>query len=128
MNQPTIDEIRDQIAEWDLWVKWRDAEGNVIWYMGGSLWNEEANMPVFFQHNHPIPYTLDEAAKLPEGWLWGWLCWISNPLTNCEGWWLASARHVSHDVGDNITESATTEIEARFRLRHAAMKAERGIA
>ena len=91
MTQPTIDEIRDQIAEWE---------------------------------GREIPYTLDEAAKLPEGWL----CWISNPPTNCEGWWIASARHASHDVGDNITESAPTEIEARFRLRHAAMKAERGIA
>ncbi len=123
MTQPTIDEIRDQIAEWEGWTYGCHASKSpdgLPAYPDSKHW--KCGDRVCW--THPIPYTLDEAAKLPEGWL----CWISNPLTNCEGWWLASARHVSHDVGDNITESATTEIEARFRLRHAAMKAERGIA
>lgn len=121
MTPLTITEIRDQIAEWEGWDKPTSADP----FWGGIN-------KVRHRDDHPIPYTLDEAAKLPEGWL----CTINNHVT-CEGQYangpllhqtLALAQHENLMSRPRLEVIAPTEIEARFRLRHAAMKAERGIA
>lgn len=83
----TIDEIRDQIAEWE---------------------------------GCEIPYTLDEAAKLPEGWNWNRYLDIAHGLI-----WVARRNGLSGPV--IAFSDSHNEINDRFRLRHAAMKAERAM-
>lgn len=60
------DSVRDRIAELEGWAKHlangatpADGEDGFYWMKGGRM-----------QWDHPIPDTLDEAAKLPEGWAW----------------------------------------------------------
>lgn len=112
MTTLTIDEIRDQIAEWEGWKP----------ISVGGWWSHHNGT---HRHLHPVPYTLDEAAKLPEGW--------HPEITDCTTRngkplhpWIAEATH--EDTLSVLKGYGPTEIEARFRLRHAAMKAERGIA
>ncbi len=67
---------------------------------------------------HPIPNTLDEAAKLPEGWAWFVRhCRIPRGEWEAQAVWLDGVREDAIGYGD-------TEKEARFSVRLAVEKIE----
>lgn len=59
MNDNT--EVRDELARLAFWCKPDPERGRRFWY------NEKTAK---HSADHPIPNTLDEASKLPDGWVW----------------------------------------------------------
>jgi len=108
----TLDEVRDKLAELRGWEKHRATGSTKEDGEDGLYWKRKGRMT----WDHPIPNTLDEAAKLPE---------------ECRG---CETIHVG--IGNTVAEivagplmgtlaEAPTELEARFRLRLACELAEK---
>lgn len=94
-NAMTVEECRDELAR------------NAGYKPTQNHWHHPGHGCCHF-NSHPIPATLDEAAKLPEGWYFS-LC------QQFGGNWGASAsKRPLYE-----TKTGTTELEARFRLRVA---------
>lgn len=123
----TIDDIRDQIAEWEGWTYGCHASKSpdgLPAYPDSKHWKYGDRVC----WTHPIPYTLDEAAKLPEGWsvrvvVHGGIVQVTVWRTD-HGPLIAN----NHLPKPSFFFEGTDEIDERIRGRHAAMKAERGIA
>lgn len=103
MNDNT--EVRDELARLAGWKRI------------GSVWvHAEEQVEV---EDHPVPNTLDHAAKLPEGWVWDCISRSAN------GAWYAMAWGSSGEIGCRKQGmQGTTELTARFALRLAVEKIE----
>jgi len=121
------DSVRDRIAELEGWAKHlangatpADGEDGFYWMKGGRM-----------QWDHPIPDTLDEAAKLPEGWGGEQVF----RMVNAPYRWYAKARRIGQtrwrygpEDSDGEAELldphawGDTEKEARFALRLAVLE------
>lgn len=99
-NAMTVDECRDELARSAGYKPCPNPSQQ--WHFHG-----------FATRDHPIPATLDEAAKLPDGW-WYWINYCS---INKRDIYHAMAARKSQRV--EIDCNGTTELEARFRLRVA---------
>lgn len=112
----TIDKCRHELAK------------NAGWKTHGRGWWRDAKLHLGQKHNYaedPIPATLDEAAKLPEGWVWK--C-IQEPRYNNPDVFECEAGRRSKDGGWGFDDACTygaTELEARFRLRVAVERVEK---
>lgn len=96
----TIDDIRDELARREGW----ENHPEYGWCHPGVQY--EDGRP------HPIPATLDEAAKFPEGWKWSVWTDIHKDVS--------TIRAQAYEVGGReVYSSGDTEMEARFRLRLA---------
>jgi len=118
-NTMNLDECRDWLAKEAGWT-FRSAVGN-------HWWEQSEGDPG--TATHPIPATLDEAAKLPEGW-WFWVNYsgttefatADKPFREryvCEA--------VTKQTAERVRSEASTELLARFRLRVACVMHEKGI-
>ena len=101
VNTMTVDEVRDEVAAREGWVfetaNWRTG----IWKPKG--W-PDTRVPIC--SDHPIHSTLDEASRLPTGWI------VS--VDQFPDYWRANCVHIHHNT--HMTDG-NTEMEARFRLR-----------
>lgn len=107
MAELTLDQVRDAIAEAQGWFR-----------SSFGLWLH-AKWTLGFPTDHPIPLTLDSAAAcLPEGW----------------DWHVSKGNDVNHNFSAEafseglpmkhvFVENQPTELEARFRLALACIKA-----
>lgn len=114
----TPDEVRDKLAELRDWV-WIDPPDSA--HLGHWL------HPVYGRSwDHPIPNTLDEAAKLPEGWYY-WInhCSVDKGGGFRETFICEAVRKKIAGRFDRINAEGPTELEARFRLRLACELAEK---
>jgi hypothetical protein len=94
-------EVRDELARLAGWKRI------------GSVWvHGEEQVEV---EDHPIPNTLDHAAKLPEGWGWDYMA------MEADGMWYARAYRPGETL---VTMRGPTELAARFALRLAVEKIE----
>jgi hypothetical protein len=123
------DSVRDRIAELERWelVKFIDLTrpGSILRWCHSELdWELEHEV-------HPIPDTLDEAAKLPEGWGGEQVF----RMVNAPYRWYAMARRIGQtrwrygpEDSDGEAELldpyawGDTEKEARFALRLAVLE------
>lgn len=107
----TIDSIRDELARREGWRFTYSKHFNTeTWQRGDrdlGYWG------------HPIPATLDEAAKLPEGWEWA-----RAPLADGNVVWYA--RRPTDDGYPIYFLDTGNEMHARFRLRLACTLADEG--
>ena len=101
-NEMTVDEARDELAR------------NAGYKPTQNHWHHPKHGCCHF-NDHPIPATLDEAAKLPEGWL---------PKIEeiAASHWVAKAFPPDGNPY-SMEADGTTELEARFRLRVAVTRA-----
>lgn len=105
-EQMTLDAIRDELAMMAGW----EIDPNRVWFKEGCVccvekWDE-----------HPIPPTLDEAAKLPEGWRW----------RRWNGDWMAhNAASENGYLSAQTVPDTGSELYDRFALRLACERAER---
>lgn len=116
----TLDEIRDELARLAGW-EYRDVYMAHRWVKDGRCYIK-----------HPIPATLEEAAKLPEGWRWDV---SSDPLPTVRGW---TAFAPGRATGASLVRALTddnyvshvkvpytgSELYDRFALRLACERAE----
>lgn len=99
VEEMTLEEVRDEIAELQGWV------------YDGDLWlRGENNAEV--ETTHPVPESLDTvAALMPEGWIVSLNQW-RRPVP-----WTALATSNEHNgISDAVKSSGDTELLARFRL------------
>lgn len=97
----TLEQVRDRIAELE---GWRTGPGGSWGRLPGPGYNVA----------HPIPATLDEAAKLPEGFC------VSMSESVHEPRFGVAANPKSG--GPSIIAYGPTELESRFRLRLAVLE------
>ena len=103
VNTMTTDAIRDELARREGWTTTEHG-----WM------NDEETV-----NDHPIPATLDEAAKLPAPWkLSNLILWADNRIV-AEAIWPQCENRPIEAIGD-------TELEARFRLRLACTITDEG--
>jgi hypothetical protein len=104
----TLTEIRDELARLAGWHR-HEVHGNWV-KPDRRPWTEASD-------NHPIPATLEEAAKLPDGWSWWRHHWQGRTVWHgCDGRPFASSPFVP-DTGNELYD--------RFALRLACERAER---
>lgn len=108
-NEMTIDDIRDELARREGWKH----------YHGGTIEETWLTDDGCESLGHPIPATLDEAAKLPEGWEWA-----RAPLADGNVVWYA--RRPTDDGYPIYFLDTGNEMHARFRLRLACTIADEG--
>lgn len=132
MTQPTIDEIRDQVAEWEGWTRTLSKHTDTGSVPMGSQWHRPTGSGTPGSITwcvHPVRFTLDEAAKFGDRYP------IRETEITCEDG--VSTAHASVfsvalrcEFGVTATSNDSTDAvkQAWFRAIHAAMKAERGIA
>ena len=108
MNDNT--EVRDALARLAFWCKPDPERGRRFWY------NEKTAK---HSADHPIPNTLDEAAKLPEGWFWSALHDRSN------GDFRVAACHIGKAIRHEVVGMwKPSEKTARFETRLGVEKIE----
>lgn len=122
----TVDECRDELR-WpgrvverrqrkDEWTNPHNGnkEYGVVTdlYLDGVLYASD-----FSDYGSTIPATLDEASRLPDGWMPHSVVWLNGVKL-----WQASA--LSTKTWTDTTTTGTTELEARFRLRVAIERRE----
>lgn len=105
----TIEEIRDELAMLSGW--YIPTQAPEQWWNGGISGIGGV------LYSHPIPATLEEAAKLPEGWTWMRL--PSMPTGRLV--WHAFKQDLSNEVPDT-----GSELYDRFLLRLRCEQAEKG--
>lgn len=108
MNE-SIDVIRDRLAQRRGWKRM----GVTLFYFDHTgtchvlQWERDERVV----SDHPIPYTLDEAARLPEWWQMRWVA---------ENAWVA----LRPDGKSCIVPRTDSEIDDRFRLRDLCEQAD----
>lgn len=112
-NTMTIDAICDFYAEREGYRK----DAHVGWIKpDGFPLKDDAG-----EYIHPIPATLDEAAKLPEGWVWDCVERARNGK-----WWARAVRDGGQPLYTTASAERDTEMEARFPARLACTLADEG--
>lgn len=119
VNEMSVEEVRDGIAE-AQGQRWRVIEvgpyiGDMAWHRPDGQWSRE----------HPVGDSLDSAAAcLPEGWVITKISQIQNMDAETFNW-VAYAQENRFGADLPIGERAPTELEARFRLALACIRASR---
>ena len=119
-GEMTVEECRDWLADKAGWVKVKGTYGEGTWRHRSTLHDPCSNW------GHPIPETLDEAARLPEGWLVE-IEINSTPECACKASqykWNPTVLRWLEWSGFRVYSQAETELLARFRLRVAVEMAE----
>jgi len=129
-NEMTVDECRDELARSEGWSYATSGKYNAT-HHDGTRYQMHALADDWVYHrdgdhaqrHHPIPATLDEVAKLPEGW-YVKVHHVPPDASDPTEFWSCDARTAT--VITPVKAYGTTELEARFRLRVAVTRAERG--
>lgn len=116
-NEMTLDECRDELARIAGWCVVNNCSCDLATHGPNSHWTKDTGDC----YRHPIPATLDEAAKLPEGWIIDFF-----QTVDTERFWArvrprGRSGYAYDEDGCCLDPNAEgdTELEARFRLRVA---------
>lgn len=112
IDEWTLGECRDWLAQQVGWVapgKGSGERSHISCWHRIYTSNNELRMDTRKWDEHPIPATLDEAAKLLDEWFYTFVKqWFNDPCT-------ARAQH--RITGNFLAATGDNELLARFRLR-----------
>ena len=115
MSKPTVDEMRDYVAEclYNCAKTWPENPRGYQWEYAHS---PDTGFP------HPLPHTLDAiAAALPSGWEWNGILLQMNRI------WHASAMNLGLPIGNHTVHGEDLdEKSARLRAVYAAWRRVKG--